>query len=125
MKRLSKEQILMLHRELINAFGGEDGIRDTGALESAINAPFQTFDGIALYPSLISKAARLCFGIVKNHPFIDGNKRTGAHCMLVFLALNNIELEYADGELISIVLDMASGKTDSGDLRQWLSDHAL
>lgn len=72
---LSKEQILMLHSQLIEATGGSDGIRDEGMLESAISNPFQTFGGKELYPSIQAKAAQLCYGLVKNHPMIDGNKR--------------------------------------------------
>ena len=87
MIRLSKPQILLLHEQLIAETGGSSGLRDEGMLDSALNAPFQTFGGEDVYPSLQQKAARLCFGLVKNHPFVDGNKRIGAHVMLVFLAL--------------------------------------
>ena len=87
MIRLSKTQILLLHEQLIAETGGSSGLREEGMLDSALNAPFQTFGGEDAYPSLQQKAARLCFGLVKNHPFVDGNKRIGAHVMLVFLAL--------------------------------------
>ena len=87
MIRLSKPQILLLHEQLIAETGGSSGLRDEGMLDSALNAPFQTFAEEDVYPSLQQKAARLCFGLVKNHPFVDGNKRIGAHVMLVFLAL--------------------------------------
>ena len=90
MIRLSKPQILLLHEQLIAETGGSSGLRDEGMLDSALNAPFQTFGGEDIYPSLQQKAARLCFGLVKNHPFVDGNKRIGAHVMLVFLALNGV-----------------------------------
>ena len=92
MIRLSKPQILLLHEQLIAETGGSSGLRDEGMLDSALNAPFQTFGGEDVYPSLQQKAARLCFSLVKNHPFVDGNKRIGAHAMLVFLTLNGIEL---------------------------------
>ena len=88
MKILSKEQILMLHRQLIEETGGSFGIRDEEMLDSAIQNPFQTFGGTELYPSIQAKAAQLCFGLVKNHAMVDGNKRLGAHVILVFLALN-------------------------------------
>ncbi|HIS55385.1 MAG TPA: type II toxin-antitoxin system death-on-curing family toxin [Candidatus Fimimorpha excrementavium] len=87
MIRLSKPQILLLHEQLIAETGGSPCLRDEGMLDSALNAPFQTFAEEDVYPSLQQKAARLCFGLVKNHPFVDGNKRIGAHVMLVFLAL--------------------------------------
>ncbi len=90
MIRLSKPQILLLHEQLIAETGGSSGLRDEGMLDSALNAPFQTFGGEGVYPSLQQKPARLCFGLVKNHPFVDGNKRIGAHVMLVFLALNGV-----------------------------------
>ena len=90
MIRLSKPQILLLHEQLIAETGGSSGLHDEGMLDSALNAPFQTFGGEDVYPSLQQKAARLCFGLAKNHPFVDGNKRIGAHVMLVFLALNGV-----------------------------------
>lgn len=75
MKRLSKRQILMLHEQLLSQTGGLPGLRDEGLLESALSAPFQSFGDVDAYPSLPQKAARLCYGLVKNHPFTDGNKR--------------------------------------------------
>lgn len=83
MKTLSKEQVLMLHARLIEATGGSNGIRDEGMLDSYLANPFQSFGGEELYPSVQAKAAQLCFGLVKNHAMIDGNKRFGTHVMLV------------------------------------------
>ena len=123
MRTLSKKQVLALHSDLIREFGGTEGIRDEGLLESALAAPFQTFDGEQAYPSLQAKAARLGFGLVSNHPFVDGNKRTGAHVMLVFLALNGVELCYGQEELISIFLSVASGMSDWRDLQRWILEH--
>lgn len=88
MKILTKQQILMLHNDLITQSGGSGGIRDEGLLDSAINTPFQSFGGTDLYPTLLQKAARLGYGLIKNHPFVDGNKRIGTHAMLVFLDIN-------------------------------------
>ena len=88
MIRLTKKQVLMLHTQLIESTGGSDGIRDEGLLDSALESPFQSFGGEELYPSIQAKAARLCYGLVKNHAMVDGNKRIGAHTMLVFLAVN-------------------------------------
>ena len=123
MKTLSKCQILGLHSALIEEFGGIDGIRDEGLLESALAAPFQTFGGEPVYPSLQAKAAQLGFGLIRNHPFVDGNKRIGAHTMLVFLAVNGIELSYEQQELIDIVLSVAAGQIDRQGLLQWILDH--
>ncbi len=123
MKTLTTKQILRLHTELIAQTGGSDGIRDEGMLESALLAPFQNFDGKDMYPSIQAKAARLGYGLIQNHPFIDGNKRIGTHSMLVFLALNGIELEHTQEELIETILSVASGKTDAVGLLEWILNH--
>ena len=123
MKTLSKRQILMLHQQLVEQTGGSDGIRDEGLLDSALSAPFQSFDNTDVYPSLQQKAARLCFGLVKNHPFADGNKRIGAHAMLVFLAVNGVELTYTQTELSDIILQVAASEKEYSDLLDWLIRH--
>ena len=125
MIRLSKPQILFLHEQLIAETGGSSGLRDEGMLDSALYAPFQTFAGEDVYPSLQQKAARLCFSLVKNHPFVDGNKRIGAHVMLVFLALSGIELQYTQIELSDVILQLASGTTHSSDLLDWILTHQI
>lgn len=123
MIRLSKSQILLIYDQLITETGGSSGLRDEGMLESALNAPFQTFGGEDVYPSLQQKAARLCYGLVKNHPFVDGNKRIGAHAMLVFLALNGVELNHSQAELSSIILQLAAGEIEAEDLLRWILSH--
>lgn len=123
MRRLSKRQVLLLHDQLLSQAGGLPGLRDEGLLESALSAPFQSFGGIDIYPSLPQKAARLGYGLVKNHPFADGNKRIGAHAMLVFLAINGTELVYTQEELSSAILAVASGEKMYEDLLRWLVDH--
>lgn len=125
MIRLSKSQVLLIHDQLITETGGSYGLRDEGMLDSALNAPFQTFGGEDMYPSLQQKATRLCFGLVKNHPFIDGNKRIGAHVMLVFLALNGIELQHSQTELSNIILQLAAGEIDTEDLLYWILSHEI
>lgn len=125
MIRLSKPQILLLHEQLIAETGGSSGLRDEGMLESALNTPFQTFAGKDVYPSLQQKAARLCFGLVKNHPFVDGNKRIGAHVMLVFLALNGIELQHTQTELSDIILQLAADTIQFSDLLNWILTHQI
>ena len=122
---LSKEQILFMHKQLIDETGGLDGVRDEALLDSAINAPFQKFGGDDLFPTVQQKAARLCFGIIKNHAFIDGNKRIGTHTMLVFLALNGIEISYTQKELYQTILDLASGKLELDSLTLWIIEHQL
>ena len=123
MKVLSKQQILMLHSMLVAQSGGMDGLRDEGLLESAINTPLQTFGGQELYPTVLEKAARLGYGLIHNHPFLDGNKRIGAHAMLVFLDINNITLSYEDDDLIAAILRVASGDMEEGELLEWLKTH--
>ena len=123
MKILKKRQILLLHSALIAESGGSDGVRDEGLLDSAVNTPFQTFSGQDLYPTVLEKAVRLGFGLIRNHPFIDGNKRIGTHAMLVFLNLNSITLSYEDDELISAILSVASGEMDADGLLKWMQQH--
>lgn len=125
MIKLTREQILILHSQLIEATGGCDGVRDEGLLDSAIESPFQSFGGKELYPSIQSKAARLCYGLVKNHAMIDGNKRIGVHVMLVFLAVNGYELRYTQKELSDLILDVADGKRDFEDIVQWVLAHQI
>jgi death-on-curing protein len=123
MKELSKSQILALQATLIKYSGGTEGIRDEGLLDSAISAPFQTFAGQDLYPTILEKAAHLGFGLIKNHPFVDGNKRIGTHVMLTFLAGNNVTLCYEDEELITTILSIASGKMNADEFLLWLQAH--
>ena len=123
MKKLSNKQILMLHTQLIQQTGGSEGVRDYNLLDSALETPFQSFGGDELYPTIQAKAARLGYGLIKNHCMIDGNKRIGTHSMLVFLALNGIELKYMQKELYETILDVAAGKIEYEDLLQWVLDH--
>lgn len=94
-------------------------------LESALNASFQIFDDTEVYPSIQQKVARLGFGLVKNHAFVDGNKRIGAHIMLVFLMLNHVELEYTQKELSDTILKVADGTYSFDDLLKWILEHQL
>lgn len=123
MIRFSTEQVIKLHKQLIDESGGEYGIRDNGLLESALNTPFQSFDNRDLYVTIQAKAARLGYGIIKNHPFIDGNKRSGVHIMLLYLYFNNIELEYSQDELSNFILKIASGEAEYKDLLNWIIQH--
>lgn len=114
---------MKLHQVLIETSGGSLGIRDEGMLDSALKTPLQTFDKRELFPTILDKATRLAFGLIKNHPFIDGNKRIGTHAMLIFLALNNIMLSYKDEELIDIIFKVASDRADENDLYNWIENH--
>ncbi|MBQ3682132.1 MAG: type II toxin-antitoxin system death-on-curing family toxin [Succinimonas sp.] len=123
MKMLTAEQVKALHEQLFFETAGSDGIRDNGLLEAAVLAPFQSFGGREVFPGIMKKAARLGYGLIKNHAFIDGNKRIGVHAMLVFLALNGVALSYTQEELYDIVMKTAAGEADGDDLLRWLLDH--
>ena len=109
MKRLSVNQITALNELLSKNTGGTHGIRDAGLLKSAVLSPFQTFGGEDLYPGALQKAARLCYALIKNHPFTDGNKRIGILAMLVFLKINGIQAEFTDKELSRLGWVVADG----------------
>lgn len=123
MKHLTKQQVLCLHEQLLAQTGGNPGVRDEGLLEAALAAPFQSYDGQLVYPSLAGQAARLGFGLVQNHPFVDGNKRVGAHVMLVFLALNGMELVYTQQELADLFLGIAAGRVSCEEVSLWITEH--
>lgn len=114
--KINRENVLSIYKILVEATGGTVGIRDEGLLLSAIEAPYQTFSGEELFPTILEKAVRLGFGLVSNHPFIDGNKRIGILVMLTFLELNGISLEVTDDEVIDMGLGVASGKYKYEDL---------
>jgi len=109
---LSKEQVKILHKKMAIATGGSDRIRDESLLDSALSAPFQTFDGAELYPSATAKIARITYSLVCNHPFVDGNKRIGTFVMLILLELNHIEVDFSDEDIICIGMELAAGKMD-------------
>ena len=113
---LNKDQVKQLHKMLLNATGGLDGLRDETLLESALSAAFQTFDGMELYPSTAAKIARTAYGLVRNHPFVDGNKRIGTYVMMVLLALNHIEADFSDDDVIRIGLELADGNMSDEQL---------
>ena len=120
MIKFGKEKVMLLHRLLIEETGGEDGIRDVGLLESALEAPYATFDGKELFPTKEEKAARLCTGLVSNHAFVDGNKRIGVYVLLTFLEVNGISLEATDEELIEIGLSLAKSEMKYEELLDWI-----
>ena len=120
---LSKEQVKRLHSKMIEATGGPDGIRDEGLLDSALAAPYQTFNGIELYPSIIAKTARIVHSLVCNHPFVDGNKRIGTYVMLVLLELNYIEVDFTDDDIVRIGLELAAGEMDYPKLLELILAH--
>ena len=123
MNRLTLQQVLMMHETIIAQTGGSQGFRDIGLLSAALAAPFVTFSGQELYPTVEEKASRLGYGLIKNHAMIDGNKRLAFHCMLMFLLINQIRLSYTLKEAEKLVLDVASDKASLEDLYDWIQQH--
>lgn len=119
---LTKEQIHKLHKSLIDRYGGTQGVRDIALFDSATSAPFQTFEGKDLFPSITEKAVHLGFSLVKNHPFFDGNKRIGALAMLTTLDLNGISINTDNDDLTDIFLKVASNDADEKQLLSWVLD---
>ena len=123
MIRLTEQQVLSIHEMMIKATGGLGGVRDMSLLQSAMNAPFQAFGGKEVYPSLLSKASAMCRSVISNHPFVDGNKRTGIHVMLIFLEVNGVQPDYTKEELVDLGFGIAAGNFDVNDILNWLSEH--
>ena len=123
MRYLTLAEVVDLHRRLLHATGGASGIRDLGALESAIAQPRASFGGIDLYPTLVEKAAALCLALVQGHPFLDGNKRVGHAAMETFLVLNGVEIEAPVSDQERLMFDLASGRIERPQLAQWLRQH--
>lgn len=122
MKYLSIDQIIKQQEELISKFGGSYGIRDIGLIESAYYNSIQSFDGIDLYPTIEEKITSIAFGLSRNHPFIDGNKRISVHVLILNLLLNDIDIEYTQEELIELGLNMAQEYTKD-DILNWVNSH--
>jgi death-on-curing protein len=123
MRYLALAEVVDLHRRLLEATGGAAGIRDLGALESALAQPRMTLAGSDVYPTLVEKAAALCFSLVGNHPFVDANKRVGHAAMETFLVLNGTEIDASFDEQERVMLDLATGRVDRGQLADWLCQH--
>lgn len=117
---LTAEQILYLHDRLIRETGGSHGVRDLSLLLSAVNRPRSSFEGRDLYPDIYSQAAALMESLVRNHPFVDGNKRTGVAAAGLFLRLNGIQLVSGQEALVAIAVDVATGGVRLDELADWL-----
>ncbi len=125
MKYLTEEQVLFIHSRLIDETGGSHGIRDVGLLQSAVSRPKATFGGKDLYPDIFYKAAAFMESLIKNHPFIDGNKRTAITSAGIFLQRNGYILETAQRELEQFTLSVATGKASFEDAVKWLRKYSL
>jgi len=120
---LTPQQTLFIHYRLIETTGGLHGVRDIGALQAAVARPQVTFDNIDLYPDLFAKVAALMESLIKNHPFIDGNKRTAITATGVFLRRNGALLTASQDELYDFTMKMAEGKTGQVEAEAWLRMH--
>jgi death-on-curing protein len=123
MRYLSLAEVLDLHRRIIAMSGGGSGVRDIGMLESALAQPRMTFDKQDLYPDAVSKAAALCYSLVLDHPFTDGNKRVGHAAMETFLLLNGFEIAAGADDQERIILALAAGGLSREALTSWLKEH--
>jgi death-on-curing protein len=123
MRHLALGELIELHHRIIAQSGGADGVRDLGLAESALAQPQMSFGGTELYPTLAEKAAALCFSLVMNHPFVDGNKRIGHAAMEVFLVMNGFELTADVDDSESVILRLAAGELERVLFTEWVVQH--
>jgi len=125
MRYLTIEEVLELHRLTLEQAGGGEGVRDLGSLESAVAQPHMTFGGQELYPTVLEKAVALAFSLIKNHPFVDGNKRVGHAAMETFLVLNGYELNAGVDEQERVILGVAAGTVGREEFAEWVQAHLV
>jgi len=125
MRYLTLNEILVLHQHLIDQLGGNTGVRDLSGLESALAQPRMSFGGDDLYPTVVEKAAALGFSLIKNHPFVDGNKRTAHAAMETFLVLNGYEVSASVTDQEQIILHVAASQVDRTEFTAWLQAHTV
>jgi death-on-curing protein len=123
MRYLTLGELLELHHQLIERYGGSAGIHSLEALEAALAQPRMMFGGEDLYPTVVEKAAALGFSLIMNHPFVDGNKRLGHAAMAVFLYLNGHEIEASVNEQERVILQLAAGHLERSEFTDWLRTH--
>ncbi len=125
MKELTLEKLLELHEGILAQTGGSPGVRDMNAIESALAQPKMTFGDDELYPTLAEKAAALGFSLIKNHAFVDGNKRIGHHAMEYFLALNGFEISDSVDNQESVILRLAASEMGRDEFSAWVVAHVV
>lgn len=125
MNYLTPEQVLFIHYRLIEETGGSHGLRDIGLLQSAIARPMAAFGGDELYPDIFTKAAALMHSLIKNHPFIDGNKRTAITSSSIFLLRNGFQITASNKELEQFTLEAASTKIEIEKIAKWFKKHSV
>lgn len=121
--KISSDMVKLMHKLIAEETGGSVGLKDEGLLESAIENAFQTFDGVELYKTKEEKGARLGYGLISNHAFIDGNKRIGMHIMILFLELNGVHMQLTDQDIVNAGLNVANGSMKYEDLLDWVLIH--
>ncbi len=124
MEYLTLEEVYLLHERLIQLTGGSSGLRDPGLLSSAVARPQASFDGEELYPDLWTKAAALMQSLIKNHPFVDGNKRTAVTATAIFLEPNGQRLTASNDELLRFAMKMAAEQAELEEIAAWLQAHS-
>jgi len=121
---LTTEQILFLHARLVAETGGSHGLRDLSSLLSAVGRPQASFDDEDLYPDLFTKAAALMDSLINNHPFVDGNKRTGIAAGALFLRANGARLQVSNAELEQFTLEVAQSKHTIEEIALWFQTYS-
>jgi len=123
MRYLTISEVLEIHDRLIRQSGGASGLRDLGALESSVAQPRMTFDGEDLYPTISEKASALGFSLIQNHPFVDGNKRTGHAAAEIFLVMNGYQINAHVDEQENVILLVVAGEIGRASFSDWLRNH--
>ena len=121
---ISEKEALEIHAILIERFGGSKGVRDKELLDSALNRPFQTFDGQELYSTTIEKAAAILESIVKNHPFVDGNKRTGYVLSRLMLMNEQLDIYTEQEQKYQFVISISTGELSFDQIKEWLEKNS-
>lgn len=121
---LDEAIVLMIHRDQIDRYGGSPDIRDSGLLSSALGVPRSSFDGEHLHADLFDMGAAYMFHIIQNHPFLDGNKRTGTVSAIIFLNLNGADIDVSPEQLEQMAFGVASGEMSKGQLTEIFQQHA-
>ena len=123
MIKITYDDVIRIHKQSIDLYGGLDGIRDKGRIESSINTMYQTIFGEEAYPELTDKSTTLATGIVMGHPFLDGNKRTGVSIMISFLEMNGYSLETTNEDLIELGLEIAQSHYSKEQIKSWIESY--
>src|SRR3989344_9033339 len=124
MRYLTVEEVILIHKYELQRYGGVDGIRSINLLESSVHRPSTSFGGSEIYLTVFDKAASLIQAIIKNHPFIDGNKRTAMIAGIVFLKMNYYETSVSQKKLVELALEIADSKLSLEDIAVFLEAHS-